>query len=171
MRGLTIFLMILFLLPDLAMGHGDISKLPSSVQVLQYRMALYMNKDDLATRNKLGMAYFCSGKLDDAEKELRMVLEKDGNNFDALDGMGLVLFRKGDMPGALEFFSRAEEVNESDILVHVHKSLVYSKMNKPEASEKEMELARSMAKGKDDSRKIDQEINILEKMADQGVGR
>jgi Flp pilus assembly protein TadD len=168
MRGLTVFLMFFFLWPVLAFGHGDISKLPSSVQVLQYRMALYMNKDDLATRNKLAIAYFCSGRLDEAEKELRLVLEKDQNNFDALDGMGLVLFRRGDMPGALEFFSRAAEVNESDCLVHVHRALVYQRMSRHEASEREMALARSLAGGKEDSQKIDREIRILEKTAAPG---
>ncbi len=70
MKILSFLITSFFLFPALALGHGDISKLPSSVQVLQYKMALYMNADDLDTRNKLAMAYIATGQIDEAEKEL-----------------------------------------------------------------------------------------------------
>jgi len=151
----------IFMFPSITYGHGDISKFPPAVQILQYKMALFMNPDDLETRNKLGLAFWLDGQLDESEGQFRQVLGKDKNNFNALDGLGLVLLKK-DMPEpALKYFKKAEKINSSDLLVHVHKALAYRKMDKKDLAEKELSVARSLARDDQDQQKIKKEIKLL----------
>ncbi len=161
MRIITFLITSFFLFPALALGHGDISKLPSSVQVLQYKMALYMNADDLDTRNKLALAYFATGQIDQAEKELEIVLSKDPNNFDALDEMGLVAFKKGNMQGALKYFDRAGEINPDDMMLHVHRYAVYRALHQDKKADQALSRAKELAQGEEDRKRISKEISLL----------
>jgi len=161
MKTLVLLITSLFLFPVLSFGHGDISKLPSSVQVLQYKMALYMNADDLDTRNKLALAYFATGQIDQAEKELKIVLAKDSNNFDALDEMGLVLYRKGDMQGALRYFERAGKINPHDMMLHVHTYVVCRELHQDKRADEELARAQALATGEEDRKRIEKEIGLL----------
>ena len=161
MRILYFLVTSFFIFPAVVLGHGDISKLPSSVQVLQYKMALYMNSADLGTRNNLALAYIATGQIDQAEKELEVVLGKDPGNFDALDEMGLVMFRKGDMEGALKYFDRAAQINPDDIMVHVHRYVVYRSLQKHDKAAEEMGRAEALATGDEDRMRIQKEIGFL----------
>ncbi|NPA94335.1 MAG: tetratricopeptide repeat protein [Thermodesulfobacteria bacterium] len=159
---LSLVLVCSLLTPSMAFSHGDISKFPPSVQILQYKMALYMNPDDLETRNKLGIAYWLANRLKEAQKEFQAVLEKDPRNFNALDGMGLVLLKAGDLKSALSYFNKAEEINPSDVLVHVHKAVTFERMGKDESAQEEFAKAKSLATDLD-REKIDKELELLKK--------
>ena len=149
--------------PSQVFAHGDISKFPPSVQILQYNMALYMNPDDLETRNKLGMAYWLAGQMDEAQKQFEKVLKKDSHNFNALDGLGLVFMQKDALEKAMQYFNSAEKINSSDILVHIHKALVFEKMGRKVDAEQEFSRAKTLSAGPADKQKIKDEIKMLTK--------
>ena len=149
--------------PSQVFAHGDISKFPPSVQILQYNMVLFMNPDDLETRNKLGMAYWLAGQMEEAQKQFEKVLKKDSRNFNALDGLGLVFMKKNALEKAMQYFNIAEKVNSSDILVHVHKAVVFEKMGRKVDAEQEFSRAKTLAQGPADKQKIKDEIKMLTK--------
>ena len=144
MKKMTLTFVLCLVWAGTTWAHGDVSKLPNSVQITQYRLALYMSPDDLDTRNKLAMALYRTDQLEEAEKELKYVLEKDCKNFDALDGIGIVLIKIGKHEEALNYLKKAVEVNEQDVMVHVHLAVVYEKMNLPEQARGELEKARAL---------------------------
>ena len=144
-----------------AWAHGDISKLPNSVQIMQYRLLLYMTPDDPAPRNSLAMALYRTNQLEEAEKELRYILKRDSLNFDALDGLGIVLIKMGRSQEALKYLEKAVGVNEEDVMVHVHLSVVYQKMNLPERAKSELEKARSLASDSIELENIEKELQLV----------
>ena len=144
-----------------AWAHGDISKLPTSVQILQYELLLYMNPDSLETRNNLAMALYLTNKLEEAEKELTYVIGKDPQDFDALDGLGVVLIKKKKYQEALEYLDKAVKINEHDMMVHVHLSVAYEKMKLPEKAHSELEKARSLTSDPVELEKIEKELKLV----------
>ncbi len=142
-------------------AHGNISKLPDSVQVLQYRMLLYMDPGDTATRNKLAMALFRTNKLDEAATELETILESDPADFDALDGMGIVLLRKGQYQEALGHLEKARSLKENDMMVHVHLAAVYDKLGRKDKAEAELARARKLASTPEQKKQIDKELQLI----------
>ena len=161
MQKLLVALSIVLLLAGSAAAHGNISKLPDSVQILQYKMQLYMNADDADTQNNLAMAYFRTNQLDDAIAELESILEKDPNNFDALDGMGIVLIKKGSADKALEYLQRALKINDKDLMLHVHLSIAHEQLNQMDLAKVEMDKAKAMASGPEDLTGIENEVKLL----------
>ena len=144
-----------------AWAHGDISSLPNSVQILQYKLLLHMSPEDPDLRNKLAMAFYRKSQLEEAEKELRHVIERDAANFDALDGLGIVLTKMGKHQEALESLMKAVEVNRQDVMVHVHLSVLYQKMNLPERAQSELEKARALASDPVELEKIEKELKLV----------
>lgn len=144
-----------------AWGHGDISKLPTSVQIMQYRLGLYMNPDDLAIRNKLAMALYRTNQLGEAEEELKHILETDPVNFDALDGLGIVLIKIGRDDAAMEQLKKAVKINEQDVMVHVHLSVVYEKMKLADHAQSELEKARSLTTAPAELEEIERERRMV----------
>ena len=161
MQKLFLALSMILLVAGSASAHGNISKLPDSVQILQYKMKLYMNADDADTKNKLAMAYFRTNQLDEAKKELASILEKDAKNFDALDGMGIVLIKEGNSAEALEYLKKALAINEKDLMVHVHISVAHTQLNQPDLAKAEMDKAKALASGPEEVTAIEEEIKII----------
>ena len=145
----------------LAWSHGDISQLPNSVQIMQYRLLLHMNPDDPAPRNGLAMALYRTNQLEEAEKELRYILKRDPLNFDALDGLGIVLIKMERLQEALQYLKKAVTINEQDVMVHVHLSVVYEKLKLPENARSELEKARSLASNPIQLEGIDKELQLV----------
>ena len=159
-----LFFIILFMLllsAGSAAAHGGISNLPDSVQIMQYKMLLYMDADDAETRNNLAMAYFRTNELTEAVQQLEAVLEKDANNFDALDGMGIILIRQQKGTEALKYLERALAVNDKDMMVHVHLALAHKQLNQPELARKAMEAAEKLAASPEAAAEIQQEIQLI----------
>ena len=144
-----------------AWAHGDISKLPNSVQIMQYRLLLHINPDDPAPRNGLAMALYRTNQLEEAEKELRYILKRDSLNFDALDGLGIVLIKMERHQEALQYLKKAVTINEQDLMVHVHLSVVYEKLKLPESALSEMNKARSLASDPIQLEDIEKEIELV----------
>jgi Flp pilus assembly protein TadD len=161
MQKLILALSMILLVAGSAAAHGNISKLPDSVQILQYKMKLYMNADDADTKNKLAMAYFRTNQLDEAKKELASILEKDANNFDALDGMGVVLIKEGNGAEALKYLHRALAINERDVMIHVHLSIAHTQLNQPDLARNEMDKAKSLASGTEELARIQEEVKLI----------
>ncbi len=161
MKKLSLLTLVFLLWSNMAWGHGNISKLPSSVQVMQYKMKLYMDKDNLDSRNGLAMALYRTGKLDEAIKELSTVLKADPQNFDATDGMGVVLIKKEKYKEALEYLQKALAMKEKDIMVHVHLAVAYDKLNLADKSKAELEIAGSLVSDASEIEDIDKELKIV----------
>ena len=114
LKKLILALFLLILAAGSASAHGDISNLPDSVQIMQYKMLLYMDPDDAETKNKLAMVYFRTDQPELTVQELKGVLAKDVHNFNALDGMGDQLVKANSEQDIIEIF-RKEEENYSDV--------------------------------------------------------
>ena len=161
MQKLFFALLLLLVAAGSAAAHGGISKLPDSVQIMQYKMLLYMDSDDIATKNSLAMAYFRSNELAEATQQLEEVLKLDANNFDALDGMGIVLLRQNKGAEAVTFLERALAVNEKDMMVHVHLSLVHQQLDQPDLAKKALETAEKLAATPEAAAEIQEEIKLI----------
>lgn len=62
-----------------------------------YERALQQKPDDLTLRNRLAAALRNSGRLDDAEAELRAVLGRDAGNLEAYNQLSAIWFERGDL--------------------------------------------------------------------------
>ena len=161
MQRLLLALSMIVLLAGSAAAHGSISKLPDSVQILQYKMKLYMNEDDADTKNNLAMVYVRTGQLNEAKEQLTSILAKDPHNFNALDEMGVVLIMEGTAGNALEYLKRAQAINDNDLMLHVHFSVAHSLLKQTDLAGKEMEKAKSMASGPEELTGIEAEVKLL----------
>lgn len=161
MRGLSMALVLCLVWVGLAGAHGDVSRLPNSVQIEQYKLKIWINPDDLVTRNKLAMAFYRSKQLAEAEEELRYILTKDSADFDGLDGLGIVLIKMGKYQDALEYLEKAARMNEQDVMVHVHLSVVYQKMKLPEKAQGALRKARSLASNPHELKHIEEELHLV----------
>ncbi len=169
MQKLFLALIMVIFMAGTAAAHGNISKLPFSVQILQYKMKLYMNADDLDTINNLAMAYFYSGEMANAKEQLQIVLVADEHNFNALDGMGMVALKEGNNDRALEFLERAQKINEKDMYLLVHLSVAHNNSGQTELAKEEMKKAKSLATDDLDKTWIDNEVKILRPSATPGA--
>ena len=145
----------------LAWGHADIEGLPDAVAILAYKQILYLTPDDLATRNTLAMALFRKNQLEDAKKELGYILKRDPQNFDALDGFGVILIKTQKYEEALQYLKKAVAINDKDMMVHVHLSAVYQKMKLPQEAQEELKKARSLAADPMQVKRIDEELRLV----------
>ncbi|OEU46355.1 MAG: hypothetical protein BA872_06745 [Desulfobacterales bacterium C00003060] len=161
MKKLLLTLILCLVWTGHTWGHGDRSELPNAAQIMQYRLLLYMTPDDPAPRNGLAMALYRTNKLEEAEGELRYILERDPLNFDALDGLGIVLIRMERYKEASEYLNKAVAIDEQDVMVHVHLSVLYEKMRLPEKAESELEKAKSLAAVTAELEKIDKELELV----------
>jgi len=141
-------------------AHSDLESLPPAVAVMSYKHILYMNPDDLAMRNKLAMAYVRTNELQEAQKELAYVLKKDANNFDALDGYGVLLMKAGKHKDALQYLRKAASINGKDVMVYVHMSVAYDKLKDSDKARAALKKAQSLA-SPEELKKIEAERRFL----------
>ena len=161
MKSLSFFLLLISVWPGWAWAHGDITKLPSSVQIVQYKTTLWMNPEDLETRNKLAMAYYLKNELEESEKELKYILGRDPRDFDALDGLGIVLIRKKNYREALKHLERAARINGQDMMVHVHLAVAYRKVKSHAKADRALKKANMLATNRIKRRQIEKELKLV----------
>ena len=109
--------------PGQVHAHVEKSGMPDPVAEMEYRILLEFKPDDLATRNLLAMALLRQKKMAEAEKEFREIIRRDPNNFDAMDGLALLLMAAGGKDRdseALKLLQAAAALRPDDILVHLH---------------------------------------------------
>ena len=163
MRKLFFTLLVLLVSAGSAAAHGGISKLPDSVQIMQYKMLLYMDSEDVATKNNLAMAYFRTNELKEATQQLEEILQLDAKNFNALDGMGIVLLRQKKGAEAIKYLERALALNDKDMMVHVHLSLAHKQLDQPDLAKKALETAEKLAATPEAAAEIQKEIELISK--------
>jgi predicted Zn-dependent protease len=161
LKKLPLALLLLALGAGAAFAHGDISNLPDSVQIMQYQMLLYMDTENTETRNSLAMAYFRTGQFDLAAQELQHILTKDADNFNALDGMGLVLLRQNKTKEALKYLERARAVNAKDVMLHVHFSFAYEQLDQADQAAASLKKAAELYSGSDAAAAIEKELKMI----------
>ena len=161
MKNLLFIAFLLLMEPCRLWAHEDLTTLPSSVQIIQYKTTLWMNPEDLETRNKLAMAYYLNDELEESEKELRYILQRDPRDFDALDGLGIVLIRKKKYQEAQKHLEKAVRINEQDMMVHVHLSVVYRKMKFDAKAERALKKAKILATDRIKRRQIEKELKLV----------
>lgn len=161
MKKLFFMFVLCLFWADCAWSHGDISKLPDSVQIMQYRLLLYMDPENPAPRNDLAMALYRTNQQDEAQKQLTYILERDAVNFDALDGLGIVLIRRGKYQEALQYLNKAIKINEEDVMIHVHLAVLYQKMKMPNKARSELEKAKFLASDPIELENIEKELRLV----------
>jgi Tfp pilus assembly protein PilF len=104
----------------MARSHIEKGQMPDPLAIMEYRILLEFEPDNLEVRNMLGMALYRQGKLDEAEQEFNYVLELDPQNFNAIDALGLVKIKQGKLNSAVDLFKKAIYINPGDMLVYYH---------------------------------------------------
>lgn len=160
LKKLTLALLLPALGAGSAFAHGDISNLPDSVQIMQYKMLLYMDTENTETRNSLAMAYFRTDQVDLAAQELQRILSKAADNFNALDGMAIVLLRQKKAKEALEYLERARAVNDKDVMLYAHFSLAYEQLGQADKAAAALKKAEELYSGSD-AAAIDKELKLI----------
>lgn len=136
--------MLVLLLTNPVWAHLEVEGLPDSVAIVSYKQTIYVNPEDLTTRNKLAMALCKTNQLKEAQEQLRYVLDKDPRNFNALDGLGVVFMKMGRHEEAMKYLNEAVGMNDQDVMVHVHLAAAYYKIEAKEKARKEWQKARSL---------------------------
>ncbi len=159
---LLILCLFTFILPEVAWAHGNISNLPAPVQIMQYRLLIYMNPNDFVSRNKMAMVLLRTNKVDAAKAQLDYILEKDPKNFDALDGLGILLMKQGHMDEARARLLQAEGLRPNDPMVHLHLYVLYKELGQKALAEAEMKRVKGLCKDQKMAAKIKAELKFIE---------
>lgn len=102
------------------MAHISADKMPDSVAEVEYSIYLEFKPGDLEVRNKLGMVYYRMGKMTEAAREFSRILETEPDNYDALDGMGLVKAARQEYEEAVQLHRKAAALNPGDMMIYYH---------------------------------------------------
>ncbi|HER63548.1 MAG TPA: tetratricopeptide repeat protein [Desulfobacteraceae bacterium] len=102
------------------LAHVSSDSMPDSVAEVEYSIYLEFRPNDLQVRNKLGMVYYRLGKLAEADREFSAILKKDPDNYDALDGLGLVKAARQEYDEAVRLHRRSIQLNPEDMMVYYH---------------------------------------------------
>jgi tetratricopeptide (TPR) repeat protein len=103
-----------------SLAHVSSDDMPDSVAEVEYSIYLEFKPADIPVRNKLGMVYYRLDKLQEAAREFARVLKHDPNNYDALDGMGLVKAAKQDFAAAITYHRQAIAIDADDMMGYFH---------------------------------------------------
>src|SRR5438105_13826318 len=85
---------------------------------------------------------FGDEKLDEAIEHYQKALQIDPNYQDALHGLGMALFDRGRVDGAIAAGKELIEIDPDDILAHTSLSVFYQSQGRIEEAEKEGNAAR-----------------------------
>lgn len=119
-RPIILLVLAVFLLPRISLAHVSADNMPDAVAEVEYSIFLEFQPKDTVIRNKLGMVYYRLDKLQEAAREFARVLKQDPNNYDALDGMGLVRNAQGKYEEAIDLHRRAIALNDEDMMGYFH---------------------------------------------------
>ena len=97
-------------------------------------------------------------KLEEAKRELQFILKKDSQNFDALDGFGIVLLKMGKYQEGLKYVEKAVLINPKDMMAHVHLAAAYQKLKQSEKAKTAWKKAQSFASNRAEKKRIKQEF-------------
>lgn len=112
-----------------ALAHVSADSMPDSVAEVEYSIYLEFKPNDLTVRNKLGMVFYRMKKLPEAEREFATILKKQPENYDALDGMGLVRAAQGKYDEAIQLHRKSIALNPKDMMMYYHLGSALEKKN------------------------------------------
>ena len=104
----------------ITLAHVDSDSMPDSVAEVEYRIYLEFKPKDIEVLNKLGMVYYRLNKLPEAVREFSKVFKIDPDNYDALDGMGMVKTAQQNYDEAVSYHQRAIAINADDMVGYYH---------------------------------------------------
>lgn len=119
--------------------------MPDAVAEMEYQILLDFQPEEVEIRNKLAMVLFRKQKFKEAEAELRTVLTTDPTNFNALDGLGLVMTQTARAKEAVPQFLAAIKVNSQDVMVHYHLGQAYVLLGDSPAASRSFSKALELA--------------------------
>lgn len=117
---IILLLLAALLLPRTSLAHVSADNMPDAVAEVEYSIFLEFQPKDTVIRNKLGMVYYRLNKLREALREFSRVLKHEPDNYDALDGMGLVRTAQGKYDEAIDLHRRAIVLNDDDMMGYFH---------------------------------------------------
>lgn len=145
-RWLLAPILALILLSPGAPVWGHVTDvMPDAVAEMEYQILLDFQPEKVEVRNKLAMVLFRKKKFKEAEAEFRTVLATDPSNFDALDGLGLVMTSTARPQEAIEQFQAAIGVKAQDVMVHYHLGQVLAEEGDLPAAAKALARASELA--------------------------
>lgn len=140
----AILLTVLFR-PDQGLCHVTDTNMPDAVAETEYQILLEFQPERSDVRNKLAMVLLRKKNFAEAEKEFRTILAADSANFNAIDGLGLVMSRTGREKEAVDQFKKAITINPKDVMVHYHLGLAYAALGDSAGAEKLYRQALDLA--------------------------
>jgi tetratricopeptide (TPR) repeat protein len=88
---------------------------------------------------QLGQVYLVQGKWDEAEKQFRQAWELDKGEEEALLGLGLVAYQRGDIEDAMDLWRQAAAVNPRNVAVHYRLGQAHLNRSRFELAKQELE--------------------------------
>lgn len=140
-------LLILLSRPDQGGCHVTDTNMPDAVAETEYQILLEFQPERTEVRNKLAMVLMRKKKFTEAEEEFRTVLATEPDNFNGLDGLGLVMVmsRTGREKEAVDQFLKAIAINPQDVMVHYHLGLAYAALGDQLAAKQSYRQALDLA--------------------------
>jgi Tfp pilus assembly protein PilF len=161
---------ILLMQSTLACAHIEKGQMPDPLAIMEYRILLEFEPDNLEVRNMLGMALYRQEKLDEAEQEFNFVLALDPQNFDAIDALGLVKMKQGKLDHAVDLFKKAIYINADDMLVHYHLGLALELLGDADSAARAYRSALDKKPSEDQGEwYLEQQQELIEALKNIGV--
>jgi len=131
--------------PGQASCHVTDTNMPDAVAEMEYQILLDFQPENTEVRNKLAMVLLRKKKFKEAEAELRAVLAKEPANYNALDGLGLVMNQTGRPEEAVRQHLAAIKINRQDAMAHYHLGQAYAAQGDLSAAQKAYRQALDLA--------------------------
>lgn len=110
-----------------------------------YRHSLSVTKQNFMIEQNLCHALMLKDRLDEAEPLCRASVVNRPDYFEALNTLGIVLFKRGDMPGAEKNFSSALSLNPGYAMVYANLAQTQIMQDRPEEGEANLKKAVEMS--------------------------
>ena len=110
-----------------------------------YRHSLSVTKQNFMIEQNLCHALMLKDRLDEAEPLCRASVANRPDYFEALNTLGIVLFKRGDMPGAEMNFRSALSLNPGYAMVYANLAQAQIMQDRPEEGEANLKKAVEMS--------------------------
>lgn len=110
----------------------------------QYERAIGKTPNEAILYNNRAWSLLAAGKVDDALKSVNVCLEKDPNQYPALDTRGVALMMNKQFPAAEEDFAKAIDLKKDDGAAYYHRAVTYQKEHKYDLAEKDFATAKKL---------------------------
>ncbi len=108
-----------------------------------YKLTLEAGSDMDMIQNDIAISYINKGMLDDAEKYALKAVEINPRFADGFNNLGIINYKKGLFPKAIEYYSKAISISGKDAYLY-NLGAVYKQANVPEGALKAYQQALSV---------------------------